>query len=190
MFSRSKRPRHVSDGPRSARRFHDPDVGIEPVDPRRGAYKDRVMSSSVFANSEGQRAGNPKHSFPSSMAGSQKQPFSTGKQRNAVTGRPAKPTSRPKTDPSGRCALLSTRLTGCELNRSEAARILAAKWHRNPHWCSRSVKTCAPCKYGPIKSTSLPESVIVASQILAAHRLLSRMEAGNDFSWSLSFLTK
>jgi hypothetical protein len=129
------------------------------VHPRR-TYKDRLMSSSVFANSEGRRAGNPKHSFPSSMAGSQKQPFSTGKQRNAVTGRPAKATSRPKTDPSGRVELLSTRLTGCELSRSEAARILLAKWNRSPHWCSRSVKDCAQCKYGPIKRTSLPDIVI------------------------------
>jgi hypothetical protein len=131
-----------------------------------GAPKDRVISSSVLANSEGRRAGNPKHSFPSSMEGSQKQPFSTGRQRNAVTGRPVKTTIRPKTVPSGKCVLLSTRLTGCERSRSEASRILPAKWHRNAHRSSRSVKACAPRKYGPIKRTSLPEIVIYGSHIL------------------------
>ena len=53
--------------------------------------KQRAISSSVLANSEGRRAGNPKHPFPPSMAGSQKHVFSTGKQRNAVTGRPKPP---------------------------------------------------------------------------------------------------
>jgi len=96
------------------------------------AAKHWAISSSALANSEGRRAGNPKHSFPASMAGSQKQPFSTGRQRNAVTGRPARVPSRPKPVPSDRCVLLSTRSTGRDLNRSEAARIFLARWHRNP----------------------------------------------------------
>ena len=37
--------------------------------------RDWAISSNVFANSEGRRAGNPKHFFPLSMAGSQMQLF-------------------------------------------------------------------------------------------------------------------
>src|ERR1700681_894765 len=103
------------------------------------ADKHRTISSSVVANSLGRRAGNPKHSFPLSMAGSQKQLFSTGKQRKAVTGRSAKAASRPKPVPSDRSVLLRTRSIGWDLTRSEAARLLGAKWHRNFHRRSRSV---------------------------------------------------
>jgi hypothetical protein len=102
--------------PRSSRRLRDPSLGNQLID--HGAVaKHRVISSSAPANSERRRAGNPKQSFPPSMAGSQKQLFSTGKQRNAVTRRPAKPTSRPKPLPSDRCVLLSTRSTGRDLSQ-------------------------------------------------------------------------
>jgi hypothetical protein len=54
------------------------------------AGKRRDISSRVLANSKGRSAGNPKHVFSPSMAGSQRQLFSTGKQRKAETGRRAK----------------------------------------------------------------------------------------------------
>ena len=116
------------------------------------------------------------------MAGSQKQLSSTGKQRNAVTGRPAKAASRPKPVPSDRCVLLSTKSTGCELNRSEAARILLARWHRNPHRCSRSDKAYALCQFCPTKSTSFPETVIYHLLDTDASLVVARMQTRTCWS--------
>ena len=65
------------------------------------AGKWRTISWSALANSRGRRAGDPKQACPPSMAGSQKQLFSTGKQRKAVTGRPAKRHQQAKTTAIG-----------------------------------------------------------------------------------------
>jgi hypothetical protein len=89
--------------------------------------KPRPISSSVLANSNGRSAGNPKHFVPPSMAGSQRQLFSTGKQRNAEIGRWAKAASTLVAVPSGRYVWLSTRSILRELNKSVAARKLLAK---------------------------------------------------------------
>jgi hypothetical protein len=75
-------------GSRSRGRVTFAENGVHPKDALSPA-----ISSSALANSEGRRAGNPKQAFPPSIAGSQYQLFSTGKQRNALTGRPANASS-------------------------------------------------------------------------------------------------
>jgi hypothetical protein len=65
-------------------------IAPQKAQPLAAAPKHRAISSSARANSAGRSAGDPKHFFPASIAGNQKQLVSTGKQRNAVTARPVK----------------------------------------------------------------------------------------------------
>jgi hypothetical protein len=97
------------------------------------ALKLRAISSSALENSEGRSAGNPRHSFPASTAGSQKQLVSTGRQRNAVIGQPVSNASKLNPLPSDRCVSLSTTSTRATRNNRLAALIVCAKRHRNPH---------------------------------------------------------
>jgi hypothetical protein len=116
----------------------------------------RASSARPRAKSVGPHIACPQQSLPSSMAGSQKQLSPIGKQRNAVTGNPAKLAINPKPLPSGRRIWLSTTSTPRDFKNSSAARMVPAKWHRNPHWRSRSVVACASI-WGPspTKSTSI-----------------------------------
>jgi hypothetical protein len=135
----------------------------------------RAISSSALANSAGRSAGNPKHFFPASTAGNQKQLVSRGKQRNAVTASPARIPSIAMPVPSERCISLSTTSTRIELNSSRAVRILPAKWQRNPQRRSRFVRRPGDWKLCPGRSTSLPDKVICRSSHRCTSHVIPRM---------------